>query len=62
MVGYAAGYLGRSAVDFGDVRLCMVVSLADAGGVEGVGGDDISTCLQVAAVYLFHHIRTGEAE
>ena len=62
VVGGTAGQLGCSQVYLADVRLGVVVGLADAGGVEAVGLNDVGSSLQVLAVDLLHQVRPRQAE
>ena len=61
-VGHAAGQAGSGEVDVAHGVLGVVVGLADAGGVEGVGLDDVGPGIEVAAVDGFDDVGPGEAQ
>ena len=61
-IGQGACQAGGLKVDVAHMGFRVVIRLADARGVEGVGLDDVRPRLQVAPVDVRHHVGAGEAQ
>ena len=49
-------------IDLMDQVLCPVIRLADPVGVEGVGGEDMRACIDIAVADRPDHLRLGQVD
>ena len=61
-IGKPACQTCRLTVDFRAIPFQMIICHRHTGGIEGIGLDNIGTCLQVFTVDICYHIRTGQAQ